>query len=511
MEPAKNYHLDPSSYSFEKCMLWGVARAHFGMISTAWEGKAYSTALKHLVLGILEGIPVLGQLFSLAEGSLAKRRWSSIPSKTLVSHSDMLNSLQSLRCERSSHLKNLFKDLSEEALQKDGTSLYASEGSRHILVGQTLDNKYILYFYSEDEQDFSEEDFTKMMPTVLDKLIKNRITLESISCHTLDTKRNWLAYTQANQFQATTRKVSGRERLLSSRSPHENLKIPLEMRPSKPPLTIQRKPWVQEFTDLQLGLSPGQAQIVANTLDIYTHAHEILPGLFLGNLRAYFSVDPSFAEKHELLDKDACPLAFQSAGLTSSQQHEISQKFQDRESSGTAHLGIKHVVSVTQFKPNGSVPKTNWAWFKPNLTGIDRYQIPVDDDALAWDTIQPRLIEIFQKFEEARQKREPILIHCAAGQSRSVIVLIAYFMSWGIPYEEALKAIQAVRSQAGPKSELYKPLQAVAKKLFPNNPTETFAYMQKAWNDPAIPYPGIVVLQRGLADLPQKPQSVQTH
>lgn len=72
-------------------MLWGVARAHFGMISKAWEGKAYSTALKHLVLGILEGVPVFGQLLSLAEGSLAKRRWSSIPSKTLVSHSNMLN------------------------------------------------------------------------------------------------------------------------------------------------------------------------------------------------------------------------------------------------------------------------------------------------------------------------------------------------------------------------------------------------------------------------------------
>jgi protein tyrosine/serine phosphatase len=77
----------------------------------------------------------------------------------------------------------------------------------------------------------------------------------------------------------------------------------------------------------------------------------------------------------------------------------------------------------------------------------------------ALDTHNTDLTNVFDttnKFIEKSldEDNEPILIHCYAGKSRSVSILIAYIMyKYGMCYEDALKAIKQKREFVNPNEK----------------------------------------------------------
>mgnify|MGYP003442949716 FL=1 len=78
MQP-RNYSLHHEDYSIKNCLLWGVSKAHFQQTKAAFEGKAYGRAFQHLVAGLFEAIPFLGQILSLAE-----RRFATAPTNAII-------------------------------------------------------------------------------------------------------------------------------------------------------------------------------------------------------------------------------------------------------------------------------------------------------------------------------------------------------------------------------------------------------------------------------------------
>jgi predicted protein tyrosine phosphatase len=143
--------------------------------------------------------------------------------------------------------------------------------------------------------------------------------------------------------------------------------------------------------------------------------------------------------------------------LTYLDAKKLYQAYHEKTKDGCANLNIKHVISVTQFKPKETVPANDWSRFQPDLNGLDisRMQIKVDDDEFAWETITPHFEAIFDKIDQARSNNEALLIHCVEGKSRSVSVLIAYLINrCHVTFEEAVTFIQNIRPQAEPKPSL---------------------------------------------------------
>ncbi|KAH7442747.1 hypothetical protein KP509_03G102200 [Ceratopteris richardii] len=59
--------------------------------------------------------------------------------------------------------------------------------------------------------------------------------------------------------------------------------------------------------------------------------------------------------------------------------------------------------------------------------------------------------ECFSFIDEARQNGNAVLVHCFAGRSRSVSIVIAYLMkTYGMKFMEAFDDVRSKRSQASP-------------------------------------------------------------
>lgn len=66
----------------------------------------------------------------------------------------------------------------------------------------------------------------------------------------------------------------------------------------------------------------------------------------------------------------------------------------------------------------------------------------------------PKLEQAMEQLDEWAENEETILVHCAAGISRSPGVLIAYLMSFGASWDDVLHHIRKVRPQAAPLTEI---------------------------------------------------------
>ena len=56
-----------TDYTLTKCLLWGVSIQHVFCCKYAFQNKKYINAVKHLFLGCVEAIPLVGQIISVAE------------------------------------------------------------------------------------------------------------------------------------------------------------------------------------------------------------------------------------------------------------------------------------------------------------------------------------------------------------------------------------------------------------------------------------------------------------
>jgi len=201
---------------------------------------------------------------------------------------------------------------------------------------------------------------------------------------------------------------------------------------------------------------------------LQTHVHEIIPGkLYLGDYRGFLSIDPEFQKQHSMLDAeedmiDSFKMCDES--LTLDDAGILYEEYAEGAKNGCSLLNIKHVISVTQFKTD----LKDWSSFVPNLEGlgVDRFQIPIDDDEFAWDKLLIYLEDAFERIDMARLNNEPLFIHCVEGKSRSVSLLIAYLINrCGVTYEEALTFIQSKRPQADPKPSFVTALKAYQEEL----------------------------------------------
>lgn len=95
------------------------------------------------------------------------------------------------------------------------------------------------------------------------------------------------------------------------------------------------------------------------------------------------------------------------------------------------------------------------------LCKLLRYNIPDDPRGVSkMFDILPVLVEII---DEALKRKYKILVHCAAGISRSVTVVTAYLiLKKGMPLNNALKFVQSQRKIAQPKEHF---MEKVLKKL----------------------------------------------
>ncbi len=60
-------------YSLGKCLNWGVSLRHLSLVSTTWKRGTCSKAIQHLLIGLVEVVPVVGQIVSLAERYLVRK------------------------------------------------------------------------------------------------------------------------------------------------------------------------------------------------------------------------------------------------------------------------------------------------------------------------------------------------------------------------------------------------------------------------------------------------------
>ncbi|KAI5065217.1 hypothetical protein GOP47_0019912 [Adiantum capillus-veneris] len=74
--------------------------------------------------------------------------------------------------------------------------------------------------------------------------------------------------------------------------------------------------------------------------------------------------------------------------------------------------------------------------------------------------------ECFAFIDEARQSGGSVLVHCFAGKSRSVTVVVAYLMkTYGMNFTEALDLVRSKRPQAAPNPGFILQLKMLERKL----------------------------------------------
>ena len=173
-----------------------------------------------------------------------------------------------------------------------------------------------------------------------------------------------------------------------------------------------------------------------------THVHEILPGVFLGDLIAFESI---FTQLHEITKrvpshfivtescKDIQPLS-EAAAL------ELREIFFQKTRKICNGLDIQYILSVT---PEIDRSVVDFSQFPHHMI------IRITDAKESWAILEPKLPETVRFIDEARSKGKKILIHCAAGRSRSVTVLTHYIMqTYKLSFRDAYTIIKNRRQQA---------------------------------------------------------------
>lgn len=95
---------------------------------------------------------------------------------------------------------------------------------------------------------------------------------------------------------------------------------------------------------------------------------------------------------------------------------------------------------------------------------IKRLHLPIDDHPQFNISQYFGVVDMF--ISDGLQKGENVLVHCAAGISRSATVLAAHLMAkYKITDEEALQTLRAIRPQVNPNQGFRQALQAYYYKL----------------------------------------------
>ncbi|XP_029014790.1 dual specificity protein phosphatase 8 [Betta splendens] len=103
-----------------------------------------------------------------------------------------------------------------------------------------------------------------------------------------------------------------------------------------------------------------------------------------------------------------------------------------------ASLGISYVLSVSRCSP------------QPSFLPCSRYlRIPIDDSL--WDDLLPWIPQALHFIDAAMSSGDSVLVHCAAGISRSPALAVAYIMySLGLDLDQAYRFVKERRPSISP-------------------------------------------------------------
>jgi protein-tyrosine phosphatase len=117
-------------------------------------------------------------------------------------------------------------------------------------------------------------------------------------------------------------------------------------------------------------------------------------------------------------------------------------------------LKIERIISLGEEKATSYFIKDN-----------NHLHFPIRDDGI--DSILPILPTTNAFIRDSILSNNNILIHCMAGISRSVSVVIAFIMDYfNISYDEAYKFVKSKRSCAEPNSKFRSELKSLEYKIF---------------------------------------------
>lgn len=190
----------------------------------------------------------------------------------------------------------------------------------------------------------------------------------------------------------------------------------------------------------------------SNLVSLFNHAHEILPGVYLGDYTAYQSIDPAYSEKFPL-----------EAGVNEMVESHLLTQIDFK---GCSDKNITTVITVTQLNPQTG--ESDPLSYKPRLQelGVHQLRIPVDDVVGAWKVIEENLDKAFQHIDKAVKGDGNVLVHCAEGASRSAAVMCAYLMSrCSVTFEEAYNYLQSIRHKVKFREDMEDGLKAYERRL----------------------------------------------
>ncbi|KAM6965852.1 LOW QUALITY PROTEIN: dual specificity protein phosphatase 8 [Tautogolabrus adspersus] len=121
-------------------------------------------------------------------------------------------------------------------------------------------------------------------------------------------------------------------------------------------------------------------------------------------------------------------------------------------------LGISYVLSVSRCSP------------QPSFLPRSRYlRIPIDDSL--WDDLLPWIPEALSFIDGAMSSGASVLVHCAAGISRSPALAVAYIMySLGLDLDQAYRFVKERRPSISPNFNFLGQLQLFQSTLSLNRP-----------------------------------------
>lgn len=120
-------------------------------------------------------------------------------------------------------------------------------------------------------------------------------------------------------------------------------------------------------------------------------------------------------------------------------------------------LGIQHVfclVTLEEYGRPSYMTRGPWVWFECPEDGdpadrINERHLPLDDAET--EDLAPVLDTVLPDMEAALARGEKVLVHCAAGISRSASVVLAYLMRRDhCSLDQALATLRAIRPCVSP-------------------------------------------------------------
>ncbi|XP_077390605.1 uncharacterized protein LOC144027153 [Festucalex cinctus] len=139
-----------------------------------------------------------------------------------------------------------------------------------------------------------------------------------------------------------------------------------------------------------------------------------------------------------------------------------------------ASLGISYVLSVSRCSP------------RPSFLPCSRYlRIPIDDSL--WDDLLPWIPQALRFIDAAMSSGASVLVHCAAGISRSPALAVAYIMySSGMDLDHAYRFVKERRPSISPNFNFLGQLQHFQGTLRQKASGDDFPCQQLDNNPPSI-------------------------